>query len=113
MAIKTLAGSVCTTVFVGVLETLFPFEQAIISNPYFSALTGAAIIAVASGIMFYVDSSSGGGYYRFDHQKILWHSYWQGTADYRFFDRSDRWRIIRANDTDKLVLGLAGKDLWD
>ncbi len=60
MATKTLAGSVCTTVFIGVFETLFPFEQAIIPNPYISAFVGAAVIAVASGIMFYVDSSSGG-----------------------------------------------------
>lgn len=60
MATKTLAGSVCTTVFIGVFETLLPFEQAIISNLYISAFVGAAVIAVASGIMFYVDSSSGG-----------------------------------------------------
>ena len=60
MATKTLVGSVCTTVFIGVFEKIFSFEQAIISNPYISALLGAGIIAVASGIMFYVDSSSGG-----------------------------------------------------
>ena len=60
MAIKTLVGSVCTTVFVGLFEKLFNFEQTIFSNPYISALVGAAIIAIASGIMFYVDSSSGG-----------------------------------------------------
>lgn len=60
MAAKTLVGSVCTTVFIGVFEKLFPFEEAIISNPYISAFVGAAVIAVASGIMFYIDSSSGG-----------------------------------------------------
>ncbi len=60
MASKTLAGSVCTTVFVGIFEKIFSFEQAIILNPYLSAFVGAALIAVASGIMFYVDSSSGG-----------------------------------------------------
>ncbi len=60
MAAKTLVGSVCTTVFIGVLEPLIPFEQAVISNPYISAFVGASVIAVASGIMFYVDSSSGG-----------------------------------------------------
>lgn len=60
MATKTLVGSVCTTLFIGVFEKLFSFEQAIISNPYISALIGATVIAVASGIMFYVDSSSGG-----------------------------------------------------
>ena len=60
MAIKTLVGSVCTTFFIGLFEKLFKFEQTIISNPYISALVGATIIAIASGIMFYVDSSSGG-----------------------------------------------------
>lgn len=60
MATKTLVGSVCTTVFVGVFEKLFVFEKALIPSPYLSALVGAAVIAVASGIMFCVDSSSGG-----------------------------------------------------
>ena len=60
MGIKTLAGSVLTTAFIGVLESVLVFETAIISNAYLSAATGALIIAVASGIMFYVDSSSGG-----------------------------------------------------
>lgn len=60
MAAKTLAGSVCTTVFIGVFDNLFSFEKAIISNLYVSAVVGAVIIALASGIMFYVDSSSGG-----------------------------------------------------
>ena len=60
MAIKTLIGSVLTTAFVGVFEKLLPIEQAPISNPYISAFIGAFIIAIASGIMFYVDSSSGG-----------------------------------------------------
>ena len=60
MAVRTLVGSVLTTVFVGVFEKVFSLEQGVITNPYLSALTGAAIIAVASGIMFYVDSSSGG-----------------------------------------------------
>lgn len=60
MATKTLVGSVCTTCFVGIFEKLFSSQQAVISSPYISALVGAAVIAVASGIMFYVDSSSGG-----------------------------------------------------
>lgn len=60
MATKTLVGSVCTTVLIGVFEKLFSFEQAIISNSYISSLIGATVIAVASAIMFYVDSSSGG-----------------------------------------------------
>lgn len=60
MATKTLIGSVLTTAFVGIFEKLFTFEQAIITNYYISALVGAIIIALASGIMFYVNSSSGG-----------------------------------------------------
>ena len=60
MAAKTLIGSVLTTVFIGIFEKLFSFEAPLIANEYLSAIVGAAIIAVASGIMFYVDSSSGG-----------------------------------------------------
>ena len=60
MATKTLAGSVLTTVSVGVFEKLFSFEHPIIENLYASAVVGAIVIAVAGGIMFYVHSSSGG-----------------------------------------------------
>ena len=60
MGSKTLIGSILTTVFIGILEKLPVFEQGIIDNHYLSSVTGAAIIAIASGIMFYVDSSSGG-----------------------------------------------------
>lgn len=60
MAIKTFVGSTLTTVFVGAFEKLFKFENPAVDNIFMSALIGAAVIAVASGIMFYVDSSSGG-----------------------------------------------------
>jgi len=60
MAIKTFVGSTLTTLFVGFFEKLLRFEKQIASNIFLSALIGAAIIAVASGIMFYVNSSSGG-----------------------------------------------------
>lgn len=61
MAVKTLVGSTLTTVFVGVLEKVFSAPLlAWIANPYLSATVGAALIAAASGMMFYVDSSSGG-----------------------------------------------------
>ncbi len=60
MATKTLVGSILTTAFVGIFEKIFSFESPIISNPYISAIAGAAVIAIASGIMFYIDSSSGG-----------------------------------------------------
>lgn len=60
MAIKTLVGSILTTIFIGATEYLFPLNNAVISNNYLSGFIGASIIAIASGIMFYVDSSSGG-----------------------------------------------------
>lgn len=60
MGIKTLVGSVLTTALIGILERFLVFDEAVVSNPYVSAAIGAGIIAVASGIMFYVDSSSGG-----------------------------------------------------
>lgn len=60
MGVKTLVGSVLTTVFIGVLERFLVFDMPIIPNPFLSATVGAAVIAVASGIMFFVDSSSGG-----------------------------------------------------
>lgn len=60
MAIKTLVGSILTTLSITVLEKPLTLDSPLIANPYLSSLIGAAIIAVASGIMFYVDSSSGG-----------------------------------------------------
>lgn len=60
MALKTLIGSTLTTLSIGIFENLFVSEQVLISNPFISSFAGAGIIAVASGIMFYIDSSSGG-----------------------------------------------------
>ncbi len=60
MAFKTLIGSVLTTVFVGFFEKIIVLKNPLIENLYLSSSIGAVIIAVASGIMFYVDSSSGG-----------------------------------------------------
>ena len=60
MAIKTFVGSTLTTVFVGVFEKIFDNSTTMVSNIYVSAMIGAAVIAIASGIMFYVKSSSGG-----------------------------------------------------
>lgn len=60
MAVKTLLGSAATTLGIGIFEKLFVFDGLLISAPLLSALAGAGIIAVASGIMFYIDSSSGG-----------------------------------------------------
>lgn len=60
MAIKTLVGSVLTTAFIGILEKPFTFDQPLVSSPLLSAIIGASVIAIAGGVMFYVDSSSGG-----------------------------------------------------
>ena len=60
MAVKTFVGSTLTTVFIGTAERIFADSEVLISNVFVSAVVGAAVIAVASGIMFYVDSSSGG-----------------------------------------------------
>ena len=60
MALKTLVGSVLTTASVAVIEKVIILKSPVIPNPYISAIVGAAIIAVASGIMFYCNSSSGG-----------------------------------------------------
>ena len=60
MAIKTLVGSTLTTVFVGLFEKIFVLDSALVSNIFLSAIIGAVVIAIASGIMFYVNSSSGG-----------------------------------------------------
>lgn len=60
MAIKTLFGSLFTTISIGACEKLMPVTEPPVANIYLSALAGAAIIALASGIMFYVHSSSGG-----------------------------------------------------
>ena len=60
MAIKTLVGSVLTTAAISILEKPLTFDEPLVSNLFLSAAIGAAIIAVASGVMFYVDSSSGG-----------------------------------------------------
>ena len=60
MAIKTLIGSALATAFIGVAEKIFNINAPVIENIFVSAIVGAALIAVASGIMFYVKSSSGG-----------------------------------------------------
>lgn len=60
VALRTFVGSALTTLFIGLFEPLFAPISPVISSNYLAAFIGAAIIAIASGIMFYVDSSSGG-----------------------------------------------------
>ena len=60
MAIKTLAGSLATTLFIALFDIIFPSLQPIVPGVYASAAIGGAIIAIASGILFFCDASSGG-----------------------------------------------------
>ena len=60
MGLKTLIGSSLTTVFVGFFEKVLGLNEPIIQNPYVSAVIGSVIIAISSGIMFFVRSNSGG-----------------------------------------------------
>lgn len=60
MAIKTLVGSTLTAVFIGVFEKMISGDRIFLSNPFLSSCSGAVLIAIASGILFYVNSSSGG-----------------------------------------------------
>lgn len=60
MAIKTTVGSLVTTLLVSLFEQLLVFDSPLIGNLFGSAVVGALLIAVSSGILFYVDSSSGG-----------------------------------------------------
>ena len=60
MAIRSFVGSTLTTVAITGCEFLFKLDGPVIDTPYISAAIGAAIIALASGIMFYCNASSGG-----------------------------------------------------
>jgi len=60
MAIKSFVGSTLTTISITGCEILFQLDGPVIASPYIASAVGAAIIALASGIMFYCDASSGG-----------------------------------------------------
>lgn len=60
MGTKTMIGSLATSTFIGVLEPLLTFENAVIPNLFVSAAVGAGLIAVASSGLFHIRSSSGG-----------------------------------------------------
>ena len=60
MAVRTLIGSTATTTFIWYLESLLALETVPVVDPICSAILGAGIIALASGVLFYVNSSSGG-----------------------------------------------------
>ncbi len=60
MAMRTFVGSLATTLFIGGFDLLFTVTAPPVHNVFLSAILGAMIIALASGILFYVDASSGG-----------------------------------------------------
>lgn len=60
MAVKTFIGSTLTTLFIGFIDHVFPLSEIPVVHPVLSAVIGASLIAVASAILFYIDSSSGG-----------------------------------------------------
>lgn len=60
MAVRTFVGSTLTTIAIGILDAAAPVSQPLIANPYAAGVVGAGIIAMASAMLFYVHSSSGG-----------------------------------------------------
>lgn len=60
IAIRTLVGSTLTGLFAPLFERIFVTPAPLIGNPALSAVAGAALIALASAILFAVSSSSGG-----------------------------------------------------
>ena len=60
IAFRTFVGSTLTGLFTPFFQNLLSLKAAPIGSPVLSALAGAALIAVASAILFAVSSSSGG-----------------------------------------------------
>ena len=57
---RTLLGSTITTIAIGAFDMFAHSSSPWIENPVLSTIVGSALIAIASGILFYVKSSSGG-----------------------------------------------------
>ncbi len=60
MAGRTLFGSTMTTIAIGIFDMFSNASNPWIENSVLSTIIGSALIAVASALMFYVKSSSGG-----------------------------------------------------
>ena len=60
MAVRTMLGSTITTIAIGAFDVLPPSEGPWIENSVVSTMIGSGLIAIASGILFYAKSSSGG-----------------------------------------------------
>ena len=60
MAVKTFIGSALTTLFIGGFDLAVKLDAPLIDSVFLSSVIGAFLIAVASTMLFKVDSSSGG-----------------------------------------------------
>lgn len=60
MAIKTTVGSLVTTLAIGLFGAVLPTGVPLVSNVYLSSIIGSVLLAVLSGFLFYLGSSSGG-----------------------------------------------------
>ena len=60
VAVKTVIGSILTTAVIFLIDSTLTVNGPLIANIYLSGIVGAAIISLASALLFYVDSSSGG-----------------------------------------------------
>ena len=60
VAIRTFVGSTLTGLFTPFFQMILKLDTPLLGNPVLSAVAGAALIALASAILFAVSSSSGG-----------------------------------------------------
>ena len=60
VAVKTVIGSTLTTAAIFFIDGIFADKDPLITNVFVSGIVGCAIISLASALLFYVDSSSGG-----------------------------------------------------
>lgn len=56
---KTMLGSLLTTAFTGMMDSI-PTACLADCNVFLSAIIGSVIVAIGSAVLFYIDSSSGG-----------------------------------------------------
>ena len=60
VAVKTVIGSTLTTAAIFFIDGIFAGKSPLITNVFAAGIVGCAIISLASALLFYVDSSSGG-----------------------------------------------------
>lgn len=59
-ALRTIIGSLTTTVFINLLAICLPLQATMIPNIWCSGIIGTILVALGSAILFSCDSSSGG-----------------------------------------------------